>query len=297
MIIKRLVLFLLITFGVSNFCVSQEWINSLDAAKRLALIQDKLLFVLWEEATIDPYPVLIKGEKGYVVEYLFENQSLNQIIWERFIPVKLNENNYLKFYNEIKNLRSQNYINKFNDDTIKIMDANGNIINTIIQDEEYIDIIEFINLYALDTSFLKAEIANYNTQKSFYTAYRLASKYIDYAIVVDEKIRPEIIDLSSIYLEEAERFLITEPERSAFSKKCELLKIKQDLVLNKPRKVLRQLKRMDSTQIDETNQSLVDFLYFTSYFILKDEENANVWKSKLSSLNLKKANLIINNNY
>ena len=44
---KAVFLFFLISFTF-NFCQSQEWMNSLDVAKRLALVQDKMLFVVWE---------------------------------------------------------------------------------------------------------------------------------------------------------------------------------------------------------------------------------------------------------
>jgi hypothetical protein len=68
------------------------------------------------------------------------------------------------------------------------------------------------------------------------------------------------------------------------------------LVLGKAKKVLRQLKRMDASEVNGPNEELVAFLYFTSYALLKDETNASVWRSKVSLVNLKKANLIVKNN-
>ena len=50
------------------------------------------------------------------------------------------------------------------------------------------------------------------------------------------------------------------------------------------------------TEIDKRNQSLFDFLNYTTFKMLKDESNAALWKEKLSNLNLKKAELIIKNN-
>ncbi|MFK7781112.1 hypothetical protein, partial [Psychroserpens sp.] len=58
----------------------------------------------------------------------------------------------------------------------------------------------------------------------------------------------------------------------------------------------RQLKRMDIALTDNTNDGLVAFLYFASYALLKDENNASVWRSKVSLVNLKKTNLIVKNN-
>jgi hypothetical protein len=295
---KKIILIGLLSLG-SFVGQSQEWMTSFDVAKSLAFVQDKLLFVIWEDASFQPYPVLIRNEKGLAfVDDLFANEGLNEIVWEHFVPVILSESEYPKLYNDIKGKRSQSYIDKFNDDTIKIMDINGNIINTKIVYDEYLDIIMFISKYALDTSFLKAELTNYRAQKDFNTTYRLASKYIDFAILVSAEVRSEIIKLSDYYLNEAERFIGHEAleDLQMLEEKIQLQKLKQTLVLGKAKKVLRQLKRMDASEVNGPNEELVAFLYFTSYALLKDETNASVWRSKVSLVNLKKANLIVKNN-
>jgi hypothetical protein len=292
-------LFCIIVLGTLNICQSQDWMTSLDAAKSLAYVQDKLVFMLWEESTIEPYHVSIEYENGKVaVINMFEDENINRLIWEHFVPVKVSESEYPELFNQIKGKRTVSYIDKFNDDTIKIMDINGNIINTQIFYGDYLNIAKFIGNYALNTSILKAELSGYRYHKNFYTTFRLASKYIDFAVLVNKEIKSEIISLSTIYIEEAEHYLMEEKLDSitALKQKVELLKIKQELVLNNPKKVLRQLKRIDVAEIDTTNESLVAFLYFTSYILLKDETNASEWRSKLSLVDLKKANLIFKNN-
>jgi hypothetical protein len=270
--------------------------TSLEVAKSLALVQDKLLFVVWEDVTFQEFPILIKNDQGVeVVEDLFSNQSVNKVIWEHFVPVILSEYKYEELFNEIKNTQSQLYIDKFNDDTIKIMDSNGTIVNTEIAYYEYLDIVKFITKYAMSTSFLKSELINYKTQKDFNTAFRLAAKYIDFAILVNGDVRPEIVKLSNHYLKEA-KVLNTSDNSELLKSKVELQNIKQDLVLGKAKKVLRQLKRLDASKIDSSNEALVAFLYFTSYILLKDENNASIWRSKVSLVNLKKANLIAKTN-
>ena len=286
-------LFILNSFFISQ---SQEWMTSLEVAKSLAFVQDKLLFVVWEDVSYGQYPILITNENGVAyVDDLFSNENLNQVIWEHFVPVILNEANYEALYNDIKGKQNQIYIDKFNDDSIKIMDVNGHIINTTIAYYEYLDIASFISKYALNTSFLKAELTQYRAQKDFNTAYRLATKYIDFAVFVNDEVRPEIIKLSNIYLKEAEAFVSTE-QPNTLSRKIELQNIYQDLVLGKAKKVLRQLKRIDNSEVDPSDQSLIAFLHFTSHLLLKDETSASVWRSKVSLVNLKITNLIINNN-
>ncbi|WP_431136516.1 hypothetical protein [Psychroserpens mesophilus] len=294
---KQIVLICLFFFGSLSICQSQEWMTSLEVAKSLAFVQDKLIFAVWENASFQEYPVLIKNEKGdAVVDDLFSNESLNEIVWKHFVPVIINEHNYEALLNEIKGQRSQLYIDKFNDDTIKIMDVNGNILNTTIVYYDYLDFAKFVTKYALETSFLKAELANYRIQQDFNTAYRLASKYIDYAVLVNDEIRPEIVKLSGYYLKEAENYMANDNSEE-LNQKIELQSIKQTLVLGKAKKVLRQLKRIDTSKIDASDDALVAFLYFTSYLLLKDETNASEWRSKVSLVNLKMSNLIIKNKF
>ncbi|WP_456440352.1 hypothetical protein [Psychroserpens sp.] len=292
---KKLILFCLFVFGSLSVCQSQEWMTSLEVAKSLAYVQDKLLFVVWEDVSFQEYPVLVKNDEGVVVvNDLFKNETINEVVWEHFVPVIVNEHNYEKLFNDIKEKRNQIYIDKFNDDTIKIMDVNGNIINTTIVYYDYLDIAKFIAKYALNTTFLKAELGNYRGQKDFNTTYRLAMKYIDFAILVKEDVRPEIVKLSNYYLKEAEDF-ISDDNLETYSQKIDLQKIKQLLVLGKSKKAFRQLKRIDMSKVDASNKALVAFLYFTSYVLLKDENRASEWRSKVSLVNLKKANLILKN--
>ena len=286
----------MLSLASSNFCLSQEWLTSLDVAKRIALVQDKLLFMIWEDASLIPYPVIMNDEKGngFLFENLFESEEITRLIWENFVPVKVNEDLYSELYDQIKDTKSRSYIAQFEDDNIKIMDANFNIVSTSISPEAYFNLSEFMSIYALNTSFLNTELRNYSEHKNFNSSFRLASKYMDYAILVGEKVREDIINLADRYLDEADRYLLESDadNKLTFQRKSELLRLSKYLLLNRPRKVIRSLKKFDRSEIDETNEMLLTFLYYTSYQLLKDEKNAQLWRDKVSTLNLKKAELI-----
>ena len=49
-----------------------------------------------------------------------EDNDINQVVWEYFIPVIIKESNYEVLFNEIKDKRDLKYIDKFNDNSIKI---------------------------------------------------------------------------------------------------------------------------------------------------------------------------------
>ncbi|MEO5787474.1 hypothetical protein [Gelidibacter sp.] len=295
---KKLLLFLTLSITASNFCMSQEWLTSFEAAKRIALVQNKFLFMIWEDAAAIPYPVIMSDENGneVLISNLFDYDQINGIIWDYFVPVKVNESLYADLYDQIKGSRSRSYVAQFEDDNIKIMDANGNIVNTSMSPEAYFNLSKFVSKYALNTSFLNAELKNYLLQKDFGTAYRLASKYMDYAILVDKTVRPDIINLAEIYLDEADKFLLDDSatNKTTFEQKSSMLRLSKYLLLNRPNKVLRQLKKFKPSEIDDANQSLLSYLYHTSYQLKKDEGNAELWKAKVSEVDLRKSQLITN---
>ena len=87
-----------------------------------------------------------------------------------------------------------------------------------------------------------------------------------------------------------------EQEKDAYLQRIDLLNIKQDLVLDRARRALRFLKKMDKVDIAEVNKPLFNFLNYTTFMLLKDEENASLFKEEVSNANLKKAELILNIN-
>ena len=61
---KKTVLIFLIALNFVGIGNAQEWFTSFDIAKKLALIQDKMLLVMWQNTLDYPYPVMLVGDKG-----------------------------------------------------------------------------------------------------------------------------------------------------------------------------------------------------------------------------------------
>ena len=297
---KKIILNVIFILLLVNQAFSQAWMTNLEIAQNLASVQNKMVLMVWEETTMYPFPVKVNDSKGrtILIENLFEDEMISPLIWENFVPVIVSENQYADLYLDIKGKRSQSYIDKFNDDSIKILDIAGNILNVSGYFEEIPNITTLIKKYALNTEYLQAELIGYKKEKSFYSAYYLASKYLDYSLYANVKIRSEIINLSNIYLKEAMLLAETSKEENSIilKQRCELLKIQEYLIKERPKKVIRQLKKMNAQGIENNNKTMIAFLYYTAYKILDDEKNADLWKAKVSLVNLKKAEMIINLN-
>lgn len=279
---------------------SNAWMSSLEAAKSLALVQDKMVLMTWEDALLQPLAVTFKLDNGERVfsQNLYQDVLLMELLREYFILVKVNEFEYEKLLKPITDKLPASYISKFNDNSMKVMDANGYIINVKdTLDEIVFNLTSFIQKYAINTSFLKTELANYKTLENFVTALRLASKYIELSMYTFEPARAEMIMLSNIYLAKAKYLLQKDTVPNlAFLEKIELLQIQQEVILGHSRKALRQLTRIGTKGSYTINEGLIAFLYYTVYSVLKKEEGAAVWKSKVSLVNLTKAEQIISNN-
>lgn len=280
--------------------MAQAWMTNLEIAQRLALVQNKMVLMVWEEATSYQYPVSVKDDTGRTifVNNLFEDEYISPLIWKHFVPVIVSEYAYADLYEGIKGKRSQKYMTKFNDDSIKIMDVNGNILNIDYLGEEYENITTIIKNYSLNTAFLNEELNNYKKEKTFYSAYYLAAKYLDFALYTDKKVRGNVVDLSDIYLNEAMVLADKEnpKENQVLKQRCTLLKMQEYLLLKRPKKTIRALKKIEEATIAESNENFVAFLYYTAYMSMDKTKDAEVWKSKLSSIHLRKAQQLINLN-
>lgn len=295
---KKLIILLTITLLSQNISLSQEFFTSISIAKRLALVQDKMLFVVWEESLDFPYSLLYNDSKGnLIIIDLSQDKSFDAIIWEHFVPVLLSETEYDRLLKASKG-RKASYIAKLNDDSIKIMDANENILNTKLNYDIEQNLSELIKTYSLRTRFLKQDLINYSQQANFTTSYNLGDKYIDFALFVEENAREEVIELSNLYIEESKKHLPTSDlqEKDAYLQRVDLLNIKQDLVLDRARRALRFLKKLDKADIAEVNKPLFNFLNYTTFMLLNNEDDAASWQSELSEVDLKKAQLILNIN-
>ncbi len=295
---KIICILLLFIYFQSSDSQIREWMSPLKFAQIKARSENKLILMAWKRSLEIPFSAIVKDENGkdIYIKNLFESPLINEFLWKSFILVEVDDDFYGELMEEIKGKRSQSYVDTFEDDSLKIMDANGNIIGTSGAFTEVLNLSKFVIKYNLNTSFLKQELINYDTNKEFYSAFYLASKYVDYSILVNNNVRDEILRLSDVYFAEAEQFLAEDKNldnKKALYQRIKLIRLKQDLIKNKSGKVIRQINKID---LLEVNEPLKVFLLYTAYRLKNDVENFSVLEKKLSLLNRKLSQSIVDLN-
>ena len=295
---KIICILLLFIYFQSSDSQIREWMSPLKFAQIKARSENKLILMAWKRSLEIPFPAIVKDENGkdIYIKNLFESPIINEFLWKSFILVEVDDDFYGELMEEIKGKRSQSYVDTFEDDSLKIMDANGNIIGTSGAFTEVLNLSKFVIKYNLNTSFIKQELINYDTNKEFYSAFYLASKYVDYSILVNNNVRDEILRLSDVYFAEAEQFLAEDKNldnKKALYQRIKLIRLKQDLIKNKSGKVIRQINKID---LLEVNEPLKVFLLYTAYRLKNDVENFSVLENKLSLFNRKLSQSIVDLN-
>ena len=295
---KIICILLLFIYFQSSDSQIREWMSPLKFAQIKARSENKLILMAWKRSLEIPFSAIVKDENGkdIYIKNLFESPLINEFLWKSFILVEVDDDFYGELIEDIQGKRSQSYIDTFEDDSLKIMDANGNIIGTSGAFTEVLNLSKFVIKYNLNTSFLKQELINYDTNKEFYSAFYLASKYVDYSILVNNNVRDEILRLSDVYFAEAEQFLAEDKNldnKKALYQRIKLIRLKQDLIKNKSGKVIRQINKID---LLEVNEPLKVFLLYTAYRLKNDVENFSVLENKLSLFNRKLSQSIVDLN-
>lgn len=215
----------------------------MDQAQKVALGTNKLILVdFWaswcgpckkmdQESWLDPE---VKGLMG------------------NYVPVKINIDNdrsvALKY-----GVRAIPYI--------FIMDANGVVI---FQSKGYMnkeEVKDVLKKYSLSTKYLQREAQNYYQHQNYITSLRLAEKYLDFSLHLEEDLRKDFARMVQSYIKEGEKSLDKNQKNYSFIKeKIELKEAMAYLYSGNYRKVEKIIGQKDMKDIDVNNHLLFAFL-------------------------------------
>ncbi len=270
---------ILLTILSVNTALANNWMTSFEEAKKLALASDKLVLV-------DFWAIWCGPCKKMDTESWSKDEV--KMLMDNYVPVQVD-------IDKNKDLASQYGVKGI--PYIFIMDGNGKVLYNSMSYKRKDEVINLLNKYAIKMSFLKRDLLNYYQNSSFITSLRLASKYQDFCLYLNEELKPDFLGLSHDYIKESKKFLKSSDieNKNTFEQKIELFEIQEKLILNKPEKALKMLSKLKKEDIDKNNESFYTFLNYTALKQMNDDKNAAKWEDGLMENYLKKANQILNN--
>ena len=253
-----LLLFFSILLSSGNINAA-SWLTDLEQAKKLALSTDKLILVDFWASWCGPCKRMDRES--------WSSPEIQELM-QNYIPLQIDidskKRDAMKY-----GVRSIPYI--------FIVDGNGEVVYQSLGYMNKDEVAKVLEKYALNTSFLRKEAIGFYQHQNYVTALRLAERYLDYTLYLNDEVKNDFVNLAERYLGEGEKLLDRKQENYKFMKeKIELLDLAAALYADDEREVQKTLERTDFDELYPKNRPL--YAYINLCVNQKENNTAEVEK-------------------
>lgn len=261
---RIIVTLLLVSCFASGFAQNNVWLSSFEDAQKLSIATNRLIFIDFYASWCGPCKEMDREA--------FTDPTIKEIL-KKYVLLRLDFDKEVSLRNKY-GIKAIPYI--------LITDSHGKVIDKERGYSGKNSVASFLSNYKLNISFLQRESTQYYHNKNYATAMRLAQKYLDFSLFVEQKIKLDFIKLAQIYLDASEDLLDKKQSNYALmSQKLELFKLTSALYAEKYRKLERGLEKIDDTKIEKLNKDLYSFLNYCLAFNQQDVKAQEKWESKI----------------
>jgi len=274
---KKYLIVTLIFLCSANMLRADNWFYNLEEAQKMALATNKLILVDFWATWCGPCKKM---------DLESWNKDDVKALMSNYIPVKIDIDSNTEIANKYS-IRSIPYV--------FILDGNGKIVYKSLSYKSKSQVIKLLETYTLNTEFLNKELISYYKNPSFVSAYRLASKYQDFSLFLNEDIRTDFIGTSDRYFDEALDFLKEGDQNNkvAFQQKIEFYEIQKQLLLNNAKKASKLLGKINTDEVHEMNKTFFAYLNYATCKFLNDADNIKLWEAQVNENDKKKVELLL----
>jgi thioredoxin-like negative regulator of GroEL len=239
----------LIVLLFTSYRIEAAWFTSMEDAQKEALSTHKLILVDFTAKWCGPCKQM---------DLNAWNDVQIQTILKDFVTLKIDVdvNRDIAFKYQIRLLPS-----------IFIIDPNGKIIHQFTGYQTASDLKRELIQYSLSTEYLATELIGFYQTQKYNTAIRIAQKYYNYSLLVNNNIKGRIVRVANEYLKDAKDELKKSDENYLQKKqKLELLVLYELAYRFDFEKLNKKISAIKAEEINELN----DYQYwFLKYLAIK----------------------------